>query len=75
MEIGKGCFRDVKEDLVIENYPNLEKIVAKRYSLNNLNSLRICNCDKLKTIEVEDGDFRSCAFRNVKNVIIKSIIN
>ena len=62
-----------EDDLVIENYPNLQSIVVRKNSLKNLNSLKSCNCDKLKTIEVEDGDFRSCAFRNVKNVIIESI--
>ena len=39
-----------------------------RYTLQHVNSLKICNCEKLKTIEVEDG-----AFENVKNVIIESI--
>ena len=43
-------------NLVIENYPNLEKIVVKKRSLQNLNSLKICNNDKLKTIEIENGD-------------------
>ena len=48
----------------------------------NLNSLKICNCEKLKTIEIEDGDrwqgnngqwnLRG-ALLNVKNVIIESI--
>ena len=55
-------------NLVIENYPNLEKIVVKNNSLENLNSLKICNNDKLKTIEIEDW-----SFYNVKNVIIESI--
>ena len=55
-------------NVVIENYPNLQSIVVKKNSLNNLNSLKICNCEKLKSIEVED-----CAFYNVKNVIIESI--
>ena len=55
-------------NLVIENYPNLEKIVVKWNSLQNLHSLKICNNDKLKTIEIEDY-----AFENVKNVIIESI--
>ena len=54
-------------NLVIENYPNLEKIVVKKYSLKNLNSLKICNNEKLTTIEIENGDI--C---NVKNVIIES---
>ena len=55
-------------NLVIENYPNLEKIIVKKRSLQNLNSLKICNNEKLKTIEIEDG-----AFENVKNLIIESI--
>ena len=59
---------DYYGNLVIENYPNLEKIVVKKNSLKNLNSLKICNNEKLKTIEIEDG-----AFYNVKNVIIESI--
>ena len=58
---------------MIENYPNLEKIVVKKNSLMNLNSLKICNNEKLKTIETEDGNCREGAFINVKNVIIESI--
>ena len=76
-----GFAKDIKEmiieeefgnnyfgNLVIENYPNLEKIIVKKGSLRNLKSLKICNNDKLKTIEIEDGDFH-----DVKNVIIESI--
>ena len=68
-----GGFNGLIDDLVIENYPNLEKIVVKKKSLKNLNSLKICNNDKLKTIEIEDGDRRDGAFYNVKKVIIESI--
>ena len=69
-EFGKDYFGN----LVIENYPNLEKIVVKKSSLKNLNSLKICNNDKLKTIEIEDGDrWEEGAFSNVKNLIIESI--
>ena len=60
-------------NLVIENYSNLQSIVVKEDSLKNLNSLKICNCEKLKTFEIEDGDFLDGAFWNVKNVIIESI--
>ena len=69
LEIGEECLNDWKDDLLIENYPNLEKIIVKNNSLQNLKSLKICNCEKLKTIEIEDG-----AFYNVKNVIIESIL-
>ena len=59
----------MKNDLIIENNPNLEMIVIKKNSLQILNSLKICNNEKLKTIEIEDW-----AFNEVKNVIIESII-
>ena len=52
---------------MIENYPNLEKIIVKKDSLNELNSLKICNCEKLKSFEI-DG-----AFSSVVEVIIESI--
>ena len=54
-------------NLVIEKYPNLEKIIVKSDSLKNLNLLKICDNEKLKTIEIE-----SYAFKNVKNVIVES---
>ena len=67
-EFGNDYFGNLR----IENYPNLQSIVVKKNSLWNLNSLKICNCEKLKTIEIEDGDSWS-AFNNVINVIIESI--
>ena len=59
---------DYYGNLVITNYPNLQSIVVKKNSFKNLNSLKICNCEKLKIIETEDG-----AFDYVKSVIIESI--
>ena len=73
LEIGENCYNEWKGDLVIENYPNLQSIVVKRNSLRNLNLLKICNCEKLKTIEIEGGKWEeNGAFNNVKNVIIES---
>ena len=67
MIIEEGFGNDYYGNLVIQNYPNIQSIVVKNYSLQNLKSLKICNCEKLKTIEIEDG-----AFYNVKNVQIES---
>ena len=64
---------DYYGNLIIENYPNLQSIIVKKNSLQNLNSLKICNCEKLKTIVIGDGDWDKGAFWNVKNVIIESI--
>ena len=59
---------DYYNNLIIQNYPNLQSIIVKNNSLKYLNSLKICNCEKLKTIETEDH-----AFSDVKKVIIESI--
>ena len=67
LEIGENCFNEWKENLVIDNYPNLKSIVVKKSSLKKLKSLKICNCEELKTIETEDK-----AFSNVKKAIIES---
>ena len=64
---------DYYGNLIIQNYPNLQSIVVKKNSLMNLNSLKICNCEKLKIIEIEDGDWKDGSFNYVKNVIIESI--
>ena len=60
-------------NLVIQNYPNLQSIIMKKNSLKNLNSLKICNCEKLKTIEIEDGNEYCGSFSYVNSVIIESI--
>ena len=73
MIIEEGYGNDYYGNLIIQNYPNLQSIIVKNYSLKNLNSLKICNCEKLKTIEIEDGDRWDGAFKNVKNVFIESI--
>ena len=75
LEIGENCFNEIRDELDISDYPYLEKIVVKENSLKNMNLLKICNNEKLKTIEIEDSDRwkEVGAFWNVKNVIIESI--
>ena len=71
---------DYYGDLVIENYPHLEKIVLKIFSLMNLNSLKICNCEKLRSIDIEYGEqcgeggevFYNSPLNNVNMVEIES---
>ena len=74
--IGRDCFYDSECHLVIDNYPNLEKILIKPNYLNKIKSLTICNNEKLKTIKVYDGrekDENKGVFANVKSVILESI--
>ena len=68
MIIAEGFGLFLCGNLIIQNYPNLQSIVVKKNALMLLNSLKICNCEKLKTIEVEES-----AFGFVKNVKLESI--
>ena len=75
--IGRDCIYDSECNLVIDNYPNLEKILIKPNYLNKIESLTICNNEKLKTIEVYDSrekDKNNGVFANVKSVILESIL-
>ena len=55
--------------LVIENYPNLEKIVIEKFSLSAVIFLKICNNENLKTIDIKNN-----ICDGVKSVIIESIL-
>ena len=68
MIIEGGFGNDFFGNLIIHNYPNLQSIIVMEESLNNLKSLKICNCDKLKTIEIGYDNFD-----DVMKLIIESI--
>ena len=57
LDIGEKCFNQWTGDLIIKNYPNLQSIAVKQYSMRNLNSLKICDCENLKTIKVDTYSF------------------
>ena len=67
MIIEEWFVNDYFGNLIINNYPNLQSLVVGKDSLQNLNSLKICNCEKLKTIEIEEW-----GLLKVKNLIIES---
>ena len=66
--IGEGCFNNLEDILSIENYPHLENIMVMKKSLIKISTLRICNNEQMRIIEI--GDNAMC---NVKNVSIESI--
>ena len=70
MIIEEDFGNDYYGNLIIENYPNLQSIIVKKNSLQNLNSLKIRENEKLKIIDIDEG-----AFENVKKMILESNIN
>jgi len=80
MIIEEGFGNDYIGNLIIENYPNLQSIVVKKNSLRHLKSLKICNCEKLKSFEMEDFEYDSiidrftkCSFQSVESLSFSSI--
>ena len=76
LEIGEGCLNDWGGSMVIKNYPNLEKITVKRKSLQYLELLKICDCERLKIIEIDDGikEESIVVFYSLREFIIESIM-
>lgn len=78
--IEEGCGNDLKIDLSLSGFDNMESLIVKRDSLRFLKSLIISNNDKLKTIQTEKGNtwdeenksYHS-AFENVQIVEITSM--
>ena len=70
MVIEEGVCNDMRGDVVIDGLNCLRSILVKKNSMQNLNSLKICNCELLEKIEIENG-----SFHNVKSVEILSLID
>ena len=73
--VNENSLNNLNGDLILSGFDNLEKIVVKSRALQNLNSLKICNNEKLSIFDISNGwNDGTGAFRLVKNVIIESII-
>ena len=70
--ISEGSCNENMNYLEICNYENLERIVVKKNSLRNVNSLKIANNPQLTVIDIEDGYEENGAFYNVSKVVIES---
>ena len=75
MVIEEDVCNDMRGDVVIEGLNCLRSILVKKKSMQNLNSLKICNCELLEKIEVNGGNRDNGAFENVKSVEISSLID
>ena len=71
--IEEGCGNELKIDLKICGFESLKKLIVKKDSLQNLNSLVISNNSELESIKTENGGWETGAFFYVKSVEISSI--
>lgn len=80
--VERNLCNKMTDDLVISEYPCLQKIVVKAGSLNYLNLLEISNNELLNVIDFEDSHYYNStdktyrySFRYVKNLVIDSIMD
>ena len=72
--IGNDLFHNIKDHLVISNYPKLEKLWIKQTYMSNIESLTICDNEQLREIVVEGiGEKKYCEddYGKVKSVVLK----
>ena len=76
--IAEGCSNDFDGDLRLCGFVNLERIVVKKNSFQNVNSLKISDNCVLNSIEIEDGEWCESnptgVFCNVKSITITSTL-
>ena len=50
--LGKNCFGNIPSDISIDNFNNLTQLELEDTAFQKANSLKICNNDKLETIQI-----------------------
>ena len=74
INIHEGFGNHLYSDLVIQNYPNLEKLTVRNKSLQYVISLLICDNEQLKCIEIDDSEtLEESSFCHVNSVVIKGM--
>ena len=68
--INEDACNEMTGELRIEGLKSLEGIIIKSNSMQNLESLIVCNCEKLESIVLEED-----ACRNTKTVKLFSLID
>ena len=72
--IAEGCGNEMKRNLQLYGFDNLESIIVKKNTLKNLKSLKVSDNPLLKSIKTENGDNETGVFYNVNNVTISSTL-
>ena len=80
--INEDACNELETDLVLSGFSNLETLVIKKNTFSNLNSFKICNNEKLREIDIEDGEewqvddqlYADGSFWYVDTVVIESIV-
>ena len=64
----EGLFKEMKDELILNDYPHVQFIHFQIRSFENISSLTISNLPELKYLAFED-----CSFRETTNLTLSSI--
>ena len=56
--VKEGLFREMKDELILNDYPHIQFIHIQEDSFKNISSLTISNLPELKFLMIEDNSFR-----------------
>ena len=57
--VKKGLFEEMRDELILNDYPHVQFIHIQRESFQNISSLTISNLPELKYLTIENGSFYS----------------
>ena len=66
--VKEGLFKEMRNELILNNYPHIQFIHIQEDSFKNISSLTISNLPELKYLAFED-----CSFRETTNLTLSSI--
>ena len=67
--VKEGLFEDMKDELILNNYPHVQFIHIQKRSFENISSLTISNLSELKFLSIEYE-----SFKNTTSLILSSIL-
>ena len=56
--VKEGLFKEMKDELILNDYPHIQFIHIQRESFKNISSLTISNLPELKFLIIEDNSFK-----------------
>ena len=56
--VKEGLFKDMRDELILNDYPHVQFIHIQRESFKNISSFTISNLSELKLLTIENRSFR-----------------
>ena len=65
----EGLFNEMRDELIMNDYPHIQFIHIQRESFQNISSLTISNLPELKFLIIEDSSFYSTTSLTLSSIL------